>query len=468
MPACCAQQNRGYYRFPAISGNTIAFTSEGDLWEIGADGGIARRLTTHPGEETRAAFSPDGKTIAYSANYEGPTEIYTMPAVGGLPTRRTFEGGNAQVVGWTPDGKILYTTRRYSTLPDSQLATIDSENRIERVPLSQASQGVYEPNGRVLYFTRLPFQGSQAKRYQGGTAQNIWKFTAGQEAVPLTADHPGTSKDAMWWNGRVYFLTDRDGTMNLWSMDANGQESETAHAASRLGHPSRLRSRKAGSSTSWAPTCTCYDIASGADKTLHIELPSDFDHLREHWIKTPLDYTTAMHISPDGNSVVATSRGRVFVIPAKNGRFVDVTEHKPGRYRDARMLPDGKSLLVLSTETGETEFWKLPANGVGQSEALIPVAKYCVGMASHRPTENGSLTKTRTTSCGCWMSQLRRKRKSAFPNTATIQARSSTRCVGPQTVVGCCSTAQPPNGFSQIMLYNVETGNVDTAHHRSI
>src|SRR5216684_3829523 len=144
FPLCFAQQNRGYYRFPAIHGNVIAFTSEGDLWESTIDGGIARRLTTHPGEEAYPAFSPDGKTIAFSANYEGPTEIYTIPAAGGLPTRRTFEGGNARVVGWTHDGKILYMTGRYSKLPNAQLATIDSNNRIEVVPLSEAAQGSYD------------------------------------------------------------------------------------------------------------------------------------------------------------------------------------------------------------------------------------------------------------------------------------------------------------------------------------
>ncbi|MBZ5610004.1 MAG: PDZ domain-containing protein [Acidobacteriia bacterium] len=372
--ACCqAQQNRGYYRFPAISGNTIAFTAEGDLWVTSIDGGVARRLTTHPGEETHAAFSPDGKTIAYSANYEGPTEVYSMPAAGGLPTRRTF-AGNAEVAGWTPDGKILYITRRYSTLPDDQLATIGPDNRVALVPLSQASQGVYDPQGSTLFFTRLPFQGSQAKRYQGGTAQNIWKFAAGQEAVPLTADHPGTSKDAMYWNGRVYFLSDRDGTMNLWSMDANGRNLKqlTRHQGWDAQSPSLSEGRIV---YQLGADLHLYDIAKSADKTINIELPSDFDHLREHWIKTPLEYTTSLHISADGSSLVATSRGRVFVIPAKNGRLVDVNEHKPGRYRDARMLPDGKTLLALSTETGETEFWKLPANGVGPGEQLTTGAK---------------------------------------------------------------------------------------------
>src|SRR5581483_1665924 len=131
--------NTGYYRYPAIYGEQIVFTSEGDLWIVGIQGGSARRLTSHPGEEAHAAFSPDGKTIAFSADYEGPTEIYTMPAEGGLPVRRTYDGLAGYVAGWTPDGKILYSTRRFSTLPDSQLATIDALNRVELIPLSQAA-----------------------------------------------------------------------------------------------------------------------------------------------------------------------------------------------------------------------------------------------------------------------------------------------------------------------------------------
>src|SRR5262249_61687096 len=127
-------------------------TSEGDPGEVPAEGGVARRLTTHPSEETRAAFSPDGKTIAFSGSYEGPTEVYTVSAAGGLPVRRTFDGGGASVVGWTPDGKILYATRRYSTLPDMQLATIDRDNHIQGVPLSQAAQGSYSSNSRILVF----------------------------------------------------------------------------------------------------------------------------------------------------------------------------------------------------------------------------------------------------------------------------------------------------------------------------
>src|SRR3990172_1833592 len=111
----------GYFRFPAISGDQVVFTAEGDLWRVGIRGGVAQRLTTHPSEESRPAVSPDGKILAYSASYEGPTEVYTMPLEGGVPTRRTYEGSSGQVVGWTPSGKVIYATRRYATLPNPQL-----------------------------------------------------------------------------------------------------------------------------------------------------------------------------------------------------------------------------------------------------------------------------------------------------------------------------------------------------------
>jgi tricorn protease len=368
-----AQSNRGYYQYPAIHDDTLIFTSEGDLWTVGIQGGIARRLTSHPGEETRARFSPDGKTIAFSANYEGPTEVYTMPAVGGLPTRRTFDGG-ALVIGWTPDGKIVYSTRRFAGLPDTQLATIDAASRIELIPLSQASQGDYDAKGTALYFTRLPFQGSEAKRYQGGTAQNLWKYESGKEAVPLSADFPGTSKDAMWWNGRVYFLSDRDGTMNLWSMDENGRNlrQHTSHQGWDLHDASLAAGRIV---YQMGADIRLYDIAISVDRAVPVDLASDFDSLREHWIKTPLEYTTAVHVSPDGSRVALVSRGRAFVAPVKQGRFVEIPNSKPGRIRDARFTADGKSLVLLSTESGEVEIWKAPADGVGPAAQLTKDGK---------------------------------------------------------------------------------------------
>ena len=84
--------HRGYYRFPAVHGDTIIFTSEGDLWSVSTNGGSARRITSNDGTEAMSTISPDGATVAFLAEYEGPTEVYTMPVSGGLPQRRTWDG----------------------------------------------------------------------------------------------------------------------------------------------------------------------------------------------------------------------------------------------------------------------------------------------------------------------------------------------------------------------------------------
>src|SRR5215831_10253617 len=115
----------GYYRTPALHGDTLVFAAEGDLWRVPVAGGLAQRLTSAPGDETDPAISPDGKSLAFTASYEGPTEVYVMSLDGGAPKRLTYEGGNAVVAGWTPDGRVLYGTTRYASSPDEQLVAID-------------------------------------------------------------------------------------------------------------------------------------------------------------------------------------------------------------------------------------------------------------------------------------------------------------------------------------------------------
>jgi len=369
--ALWADGPQGYYRSPALHEGTVVFTAEGDLWRVPVGGGVAHRLTTHPGEESRAAISPDGETLAFTAEYEGPREVYSMPLAGGLPTRHTFEGTGASVVGWTPDGKILYATRGFSTLPNDQLVRLDPQHgQREVLPLAQASDGVFDDGGQTLFFTRLPFQGSSTKRYQGGTVQNLWRYTAGQaEAQPLTADFKGTSKHAMWWRGRVYFISDRDGVLNLWSMtpEGTGLQQLTRHQH----HDTKSASLHAGRIVyQQGADLRLYDLAAGTDRLLPITLASDFDQQREKWVKKPMDYLTSAHLSPNGDRLVLTARGQVFVAPVEPGRFVEIPRAPGIRYRHATFLPDGKSLFALSDATGELEFCQLPANGVGQPAAL--------------------------------------------------------------------------------------------------
>jgi tricorn protease len=366
---------QGYFRFPAIHGETVIFTAEGDLWKGTIHGGVAERLTTHPATESHAAISPDGQTIAFSAEYEGPTEVYTMPITGGIPARRTYQGENAFVIGWTPDGRVLYTTRKYSTLPNFELVSFDLKTG-ERslLPLAQASEGCFSDDHKTFVFTRLPFQGSSTKRYKGGTAQQLWKFVDGaEEAVPLTTDYPGTSRNAMWWKDRVYYLSDFSGIMNIWSMKADGSDRRqlTGHHNWDIKNASLSDGRIV---YSIGADLRLFDIASGKDSALVFHLPSDYDQERDKWIKRPMQYLTAAHLSTNGDRVVLTARGQVFVAPVKAGRLVEVTRNPSIRYRQAHFL-NKDQLVALSDESGELEFSKLPANGIGVPEQFTKEGK---------------------------------------------------------------------------------------------
>jgi len=365
-----AKDDLGYYRYPAIHGATVVFTAEGDLWAVPIEGGVARRLTTHPGEETDAAFSEDGNTIAFTARYEGSAEVYTMPISGGVPKRHTYEADTSVAVGWTRKGEILYSTRHYSTLPNVQLVAIDPKTHDHRrIPLSQASDGAYNKSGKTLFFARPSYHRNDTKRYKGGTARNIWKFTQGEdEAENLTADYPGENHSPMWWKKRVYFICDLDNTMNIWSM--NEQGGDLQQLTKHKGWDVRAAALSEGKiAYQLGADLRIVDAVTGRDRLLKISLSSDFDQLREKWITSPMKYLSSAHVDEKGEHVALTSRGRVFVAPAKKGRLVRASTVEGVRYRDATFMPDGR-VLALSDASSELEFTLLPRNGIGDSEAL--------------------------------------------------------------------------------------------------
>ncbi len=372
LPAAAADGGTlGFYRFPALHGDVLVFAAEGDLWRVPVTGGVGRRLTTHAAEETDPVISPDGRTLAFTARYEGPAELYTMPIDGGLPTRHTYEAETSVATAWTPGGELVYTTTHYATLPVPQLVSIDlSQGTTSRIPLSTATEASYDDRGTTLFFVRPGFHRNVTKRYTGGTARNIWKFADGaNEAVELTGDYMGESHSPMWWNGRVYFVTDRDGTMNLFSMDEEGDDlrQHTRHSGWDVKEPSLSEGRIA---YQLGADIWLYDIGAARTELVPITLASDFDQLRENWVESPMQYLTSAHIHPDGESVVLTARGRVFVVPAEPGRLVRASREPGVRYRDVVFMPDGERLLGLSDATGELEWVTFPADGVGEPLAL--------------------------------------------------------------------------------------------------
>jgi len=447
------QENLGFYRFPTLHGNTVVFAAEGDLWRVAVAGGVAQRLTTHPGEERYPRISPDGTTLAFSAQYEGPTEVYTMPLGGGLPTRRTYQGESSTPTTWAPDGRLVYTTTAFSTLPQSQLIALDlQENQTERIPLYTATEGAFDETGQTLYFVRPAFHNNVTKRYTGGTARDVWRYEEGaEEAVELTGDYDGESHSPMVWNGRIFFVSDRDGTMNLWSMDTDGGDmrQHTFHSGWDVRDPSLDQGRIV---YHLAGDLRLYDIASDQDRLIPITLASDFDQLREKWVDDPMEYLTSVHLHPEGESVVLTARGRVFVAPATRGRLVRASAKEGVRYRDVAFMPGGERLFGLSDESGELEWVTLPATGVGDEEPL---------------TSNGTILRFQghPSPDGKWIAYTDQNRDLWILN---VESREQTLVTEDREGVGTVVWSpdsrwiayekNAPNTFQRIKLYRVGNG----------
>ncbi len=364
----------GYYRQPAISLDAIVFVAEGDIWRTNISGGAAQRLTTHAGEESNPAISPDGKLLAFTARYEGPAEVYVMPMTGGAPTRLTFDGDTARVQGWASDRKVLYNSARYSDKPNARLYSVDIKTRaVEAVPLADAAEACYA--GTTLIFTRQPANSDSLKRYEGGLAQKIWRWNGRAEAQPLTADYKGTSRQPMCGAARIYFLSNRDATMNVWSMNAEGRDLQqhTRHADFDIRGASIFVNATLKTETivyQHGADIYMQDPASNVSRKIEIVLQSDFEQTRARWIKTPWDFVSHIEPSPNGDRVAITARGQVLVVPVGAGRRVEVTRTSETRARRGTFAHDGKSIYAFADTSGEVELWRYPANGVGAAKQL--------------------------------------------------------------------------------------------------
>ena len=444
---------RGYYQYPAIHSEMIFFSAEGDIWKVPLKGGVAQRLTTHPGEESNPRISPDGKTLAFTATYEGPSEVYTMPVEGGLPQRWTYEADASIVSGWTPEGDLVYTSRAYSSLPDWQTLKINLKTReISRYPLSQASEASLSSDGRTIYFVRPAYHGNVTKRYMGGTARKIWKYTEGSaEAVQLSDEYKGESHHPMCWNNRLYFITDRDGIMNIWSMTDDGKDyrQHTQQKDFDVRYATLYNGKIA---YQVGADIWLYDLSADREQKLDISLSSDMDQMREKWVKDPQQYITSVHAHPEGDKIVITARGRVFVAPRGDGRLVQLSRKEGVRYRDAVFSADGKDIITLSDESGEFEFMQIPANGIGPHKALTDDGKILRFRAY--PAPDGSKIAYSDLNNDLWLlDQATKKQKLISTNREGIRGVAWSP---DSRWIAFSQTAD--NTFAQILLYGLAEG----------
>jgi tricorn protease len=365
----------GYYRDPALRGDTVVFTAEGDLWAASLRGGLARRLTSHPAEESQAAISPDGTRVAFVASYDGVPDVYAMPLAGGEPVRLSYDGGRVWVQGFTPQGEVVYTSENVSgpTLR-RVLRIVDVQGRGTRtLPLADARESAFDAGQGRLWFTRYGLQvsGDNAQDYRGGAMAQLWRWTldGDEEAVRIGAEAGANLSNPMWWNGRLYAIGDGGGRANLWSMDADGNDRRalTQHAEFDV----RNADLDAGRIVyQLGADLRLYDVADGSDRALAIDLGSDFGQRRVRYVKQPLAHLTSVRLAPDGRRVVLTARGNVALAGTGAMRRVDVPAPDDARLREAVLGKDGKQVYAIVDAQGRSEIWQFPADGTPGGRAL--------------------------------------------------------------------------------------------------
>lgn len=350
-----AGQVVGYYRFPTIHGDFVVFSAEGDLWKVSTAGGTAMRLTVHDGNEAFARFSPDGRWIAFSGEYQGNLDVYVMPSEGGEPRRLTFHPGRDEVVAWKPDSSaVVFRSRRASPNGDYRLFEVLCKGgHPAMVDIGLAALASYSPDGKFIAFNRFSREFRTWKRYHGGWAQDVWVGDLDGGAFGPITIWQGTDRFPMWHNGRIYFLSDRTGRLNIHSCDPNG--SDMKRLTDHEQYDARWPDMHAGRIVyMYAGDLWILDTSSGSANKLEITLPTDRIRHRprfEDASRTLEDYI----LSPDGKKVILSSRGELWVCPAKKGRIVQLTRSTKFRERSPAVSPEGDEIACITDETGEQE-----------------------------------------------------------------------------------------------------------------
>lgn len=346
----------GYFRYPALHGETVVFVSEDDLWTVPASGGIARRLTANLGTITSPYISPDGKTIAFTGREEGNNEVYVLPIEGGPVRRVTYLGTNSSVVGWTPDGaKILFASdfeqpfdRQHDIYTVSPAGGLPEPFRVGHA----LSISVREGNQVVL--GRNNNDPARWKRYRGGTAGDIWIDREGRGEFQRLVTLNGNLARPMWVGERVFFLSDHDGIANLYSCATDGRDikQHTHHTDYFARFPATDGSRivyHAGGDL------YLYDPAADTDTKIDVIYHSP-QVARQRKFVDASRYMDGYDLSPQGQNLAITTRGKSFTLGNWEGAVFQQGGDDPSnpiRYRLTSWLNDGKRVVTVTDSGGE-------------------------------------------------------------------------------------------------------------------
>ncbi|MGB6774249.1 MAG: PDZ domain-containing protein [Terriglobales bacterium] len=372
-------------RFPDIYKDKIAFMYAGDLWLASSAGGTARRITSHPGRELFPKFSPDGKWLAFTGQYDGNFNVYVMPSDGGQPKQLTFYQGSAQplsdrmgilneVVGWTPDGKsVVFLSRRDASngwIKRPYMVSVDG-GLPQPMPMDEGGLLSFSADGTKVAYNRIFRNFRTWKRYTGGLAQDITIYDIKNNVVDQVIPHTDyTDTFPMWHGNTIYFTSDRgpEHRLNLYSYDQASKQVEQLTKFSEfdvmwpsLG-PDAIIFENGGYLYS-------FDLQSQQPKKLAIYVNGERDQAMKHWVSAS-HHITDFDIAPDGKRAVFAARGEVFTVPAKDGSTRNLTRSPGVREQKVAWSPDGKWIAYVSDRTGEDEIYITPQDGLGAEEAI--------------------------------------------------------------------------------------------------
>jgi tricorn protease len=354
-------------RTPSISATHVAFAYANNIWIVGRAGGDARRLTSFQGQASNPKISPDGTTVAFSADYAGNTDVYTVPVSGGEPARLTWHPGADTVQGWSHDGsQIMFTSSRATSAPNAtpRFWTVAAKGGIaEPLPLPRGYQGKISPDGRRIAYRMNSSWDEERRNYRGGQNRPVWIVDL--KSFDLVTPPWTDSKDVdpAWLGDTVYFISDRDGIANVWSFDT---------ATKALTQRTRfidydVKSLDAGGGAvvfEQAGYLHTLDPKSGKTDRLTINAAGDFP-----WMMTRTEDVTGrmsnLALSPTGKRVVVEARGEIFTIPADKGDIRNITNSSGSAERQPAWSPDGKWISYFSDKSGEYKLVIESQDGIG-------------------------------------------------------------------------------------------------------
>jgi tricorn protease len=358
-------------RQPTLSSTDIAFAYGDDIWRVSREGGEAVRLTAGPGIKSGPHFSPDGKWIAFTGEYDGKVNVYVVSVNAGSPRRVTYHAGPDAAVGWTPDGKnILFVTSRDSFANNTRaLFTVPAEGGFPtKVPLPIGWEGSYSADGKYLAYRPTPFPWGNWSHYRGGTSPRIWVANLADSSVVALPHENWNDFNPLWISDTIYFLSDRNGSYTLFSYDTK-TKNET-QVIENKGMP--FKSADAGPGAivyEQFGSIHLYDLASHHEHPVKITVSADLVQPRPHFEKVAKQIANA-NISPTGARAVFEAHGEILTVPAEKGDIRNITNSPGAADRDPAWSPDGKWISYFSDESGEYALHLRSQTGMGETRKI--------------------------------------------------------------------------------------------------